>query len=161
MRRLQQILTGESALADVLARRQRESKVEERVKRALPPMLAARVTVIDARFAELVLAANSGAAAALLRQRLPDIGRALAHEGWEFTGIKVRVQARPAFEKPVNTPRKQLDPSSIEQLKRLAAKLGSNNELSAALSRLASQAMPASGDVDQALDGVEDQDREQ
>jgi len=161
MRRLQQILTGESALAELLSRRQRESGVEQHVKRALPPMLAARVAVIDARSSELVLAASSGAAAALLRQRIPDIARALAHEGWEFTGIRVRVQARPAPQEVANVAPKQIDAASIEELERLAAKLG-DSELAAALRSLVERARTASsGRVGEPLKGVENQDREQ
>ena len=161
MRRLQHILAAESALADLLARRQRESKVEERVRRALPAMLASRVTVVDARSTELVLAATSGAAAALLRQRIPELRPALAHEGWEFTGIRVRVQARLAVEEVPNVTPKQIDAASAATLRRLAASLN-QSELSAALERLASRGYGfCSGRVDEALDGVKDEDREQ
>jgi len=161
MRRLQQILNGESALAELLSRRQRESGVEQHVKRALPPMLAARIAVVDARSSELVLAASSGAAAALLRQRIPDIARALAQEGWEFTGIRVRVQARSASREVVNILPKQIDAASVDELRRLAAKLG-DSELATALRNLVERTTAvSSGRVREPLEGVEDQDCEQ
>jgi len=161
MRRLQDVLAAESGLAELLARRRRESRVEELVKQALPPMLAARVAVVDARFTELVLAASSGAAAALLRQRIPDIDRALAHKGWKFTGIRVRVQAHSAPREFANVSSKHIDAASIAELQRLAAKLG-DNELAAALRSLVRSARTAtSRGVGEALQGVDDQDREQ
>ena len=161
MRRLQQILNGESALAELLSRHQRESGVEQHVKQALPPMLAARIAVVDARSSELVLAASSGAAAALLRQRIPDIARSLAQEGWEFTGIRVRVQAHSAVKEAPNVTPKQIDAASAATLRRLAASLD-EGELSAALERLASRGHRLrSGRVDEAFEGVEDEDREQ
>jgi hypothetical protein len=160
MRRLQHILAAESALAELLARRQRESKVEERVRQTLPAMLASRVTVVDARSAELVLAATSGAAAALLRQRVPELGLALAHEGWEFTGIRVRVQARSAVKETPNITPKQIDAASAATLRRLAASLD-EGALAAALERLARGTGSRSSRVDEALEGVKDEDREQ
>jgi hypothetical protein len=161
MRRLQQILTGQPALAELLLRRQRESRVEEHVKRALPPMLAARVVVVDARSTELVLATSSGAAAALLRQRVPDVARVLAQEGWEFTGIRVRVQARPAPRSTPNATSKQIDAASIAELRRLAATLG-GGALAAAVGKLARSAAKLPSDrVDDPLERVEDQDHKQ
>lgn len=161
MRRLQQILTDESALAELLKRRQRELGLEERVKRTLPPALAAHVAVADGRATELVLAVASGAAAALLRQRVPDLLEALLHEGWEFTGIRVRVQARPAPQRLTNTLPKQLDAASAATLRRLATMLG-DTQLAAALQRLARHAAaPGSHRAGEALDRVEDQDRQQ
>jgi len=161
MHRLQDVLTAESGLAELLARRQRESSVEEHVKQSLPPMLAARVAVVDARFTELELAASSGAAAALLRQLLPDIGRALAHKGWKFTGIRVRVQARSARAEAVNVAPKQIDAASVAALGRLAAKLG-ESDLAAALRSLVRRGgAPTSGRVGDPFHGVEDEDREQ
>jgi hypothetical protein len=161
MRRLQHVLAAESGFAELLARRQRESNLEQLIKQALPPMLAARVAVIDARSTELVLAASGGAAAALLRQRISDIDRALAHKGWKFTGIRVHVQARSAPRQAVNVAPKQIDAASIAKLRRLAEKLG-DSELAAALRRLVRHAgAPTSGRVGEPLEGVEDEDREQ
>ena len=137
MRRLHQILKSESSFDDLLHRQQREAALQDRVHQALPPALANYVTVVDARSAELELGAASGAAAALLRQHAPDLKIALAREGWEFTGIRVRVQARLARESPPNSPKKQIDTASAAALLALAAKLG-ESPLAQALQRLAS-----------------------
>ena len=96
MRRLQLILKGESTFDDLLRRQRRESMLQERIHRALPPALAKHIAVIDARSADLELIAASGAAAALLRQRAPELRAALAREGFEFTGIRVRAGASPS-----------------------------------------------------------------
>ena len=136
MRRLHQILKGESALDDLLQRHRREAALQDRVRQALPPALAKHVSVIDARSAELELGAASGAAAALLRQHAPELRIALAREGWEFTGIRVRVQARLARESAPNAPKKQLDTASAATLLALAEELG-ESPLAQALQRLA------------------------
>jgi hypothetical protein len=144
MRRLQQIMTGESVMAELLKRRQHEHALEARVKRALPPSLAACVAVADGRSTELLLAAVSGAAAALLRQRAPDLLRTLVAEGWEFTGIRVRVQARSKPPSSAFSSRKQIDALVVTQLKATAEALG-DSPLADALNRLARRAaMPDS-----------------
>jgi hypothetical protein len=137
MRRLHQILKGESTLDDLLQRHRREAALQDRVQQALPPALAKHVAVIDARSAELELGAASGAAAALLRQHAPELRSALVRAGWEFTAIRVRVQARLARESPPKLPKKQLDKASAATLLSLAAELG-ESPLAQALRRLAS-----------------------
>ena len=135
MRRLQQIMTGESVMAELLKRRQHENALEARIKRALPPSLATCIAVADSRTHELGLAATSGAAAALLRQRAPDLLRILLAEGWEFTGIRVRVQVRfdPApMPKSVANP---LDRAALRPLSELARTLP-KGALKAAVERL-------------------------
>src|SRR5208282_1804226 len=71
MRPLRQILSAEATLAGLLDRRQREVAVLQRVKDRLPSALAAQVGVIAAHPPELALVAATGAAAGLLRQRVP------------------------------------------------------------------------------------------
>jgi hypothetical protein len=148
MRRLHQIIHGESAMAELLQRRQRELAVEQHVKKVLPRSLANCVSVADGRSSELTLSASSGAAAALLRQRAPDLLRVLASEGCEFTGIRVRVQARTSVRIDSNLPKKQLDSTVAAQLLATAATLG-DSSLAAALRRLAQRSAPAlEGDED-------------
>lgn len=159
MRLLGQVLETETALADLQRRRERELHLQLRLRRVLPPALAAHVSVADARSQELELMAASGAAAALLRQRVPDVLHKLAGEGWEFTGIRVRVQARPAVSEPPKPPKKQLDEAAATTLEALASQLG-DAPLAKALQRLARHAphRARSGDDDQSLEGVKDQD---
>ena len=135
MRRLQQIMTGESVMAELLKRRQHEHELEARVRRALPPSLAACVAVADGRSPELLLAAVSGAAAALLRQRTPDLLRILKADGCEFTGIRVRVQARPKSTPRANSFKKQIDALAAVRLMATAEALG-DSPLAEALKRL-------------------------
>jgi hypothetical protein len=162
MRLLGQVLETEAALADLQRRRERELRLQLRLRRALPPALATHVSVADARSPELELVAASGAAAALLRQRAPDVLHKLVGEGWEFTGIRVRVQARPAAVEPPKLPKKQLDEAAATTLRALASRLG-DAPLAQALQRLArhSPRRARSDDDDQPLESVKDQDAQQ
>ncbi len=160
MRPLRQILKGESTLDELLERHRREAALRERVHRVLPPALAKYVAVIDARSSELELGAASGAAAALLRQRAPELRIALARDGWEFTGIRVRVQARLAREDAQKPYKKQIDKAVSSTLLSLAAELG-ESPLSRAVRRLATGTGGVSSDGHQPLEGVEDKDSEQ
>jgi hypothetical protein len=173
MRRLHTILKGESTFDELLQRHRREAALQDRIHRALPPALAKHVVVIDARSAELELGAASGAVAALLRQRVPDLRTSLAREGFEFTGIRVRVQARLAREQAPKSLRKQLDSSSAAMIASLAERLDPS-PLADALRRLASahgssgfvgnpgtEAYRDSGGRDEPLEGEKDQDSEQ
>jgi hypothetical protein len=158
MRRLQQIMTNESVLADLLKRRQYEHVLETRVRSALPHSLAACIAVADGRSPELALVATSGAAAALFRQRTPDLLRELAAEGWEFTGIRVRVQARQKAAPPANPSTKQIDALVAARLRSTAEALG-ESPLAAALHRLAGRAsVPVSGQQEHPPDGKKHQD---
>ena len=162
MRLLGQVLDTEATLADLLRRRNRELSLQLVLRRGLPPALAAHVQVGDARSHELEIVAASGAAAALLRQRAPELLRKLAGEGCEFTGIRVRVQARPAAAERQKPQMKQLDAAAASTLRALAAELG-DAPLASALRRLARHAGSSrkSGDDDQPLEGVKDQDPQQ
>jgi Dna[CI] antecedent DciA-like protein len=161
MRRLQQIMTGESIMAELLNRRQHEHALEARVRRALPPSLAACVVVADGRSPELSLAAVSGAAAALLRQRTPDLLRALAAEGCEFTGIRVRVQAHPKSQTRANPSKKQIDALAALHLTATAKALG-DSPLADALARLVRRAaVPESEQQERPTDREKHEDDEQ
>ncbi|MGH8799613.1 MAG: DciA family protein [Casimicrobiaceae bacterium] len=161
MRPLKQILGAETTLAELQRRRQREVGLQQQLQRTLPPALVLHVRVADARSQELELVAASGAAAALVRQRAPDLLRKLAGEGWEFTGIRVRVQARPADAPPAKHHMEQLDESAATALRALADELGAG-PLAKALRRLASHSAAAGSDHgDQTLERVKDQDAQQ
>ncbi len=161
MRRLQQIMTNESVLADLQKRRLYERALETRVRSALPHSLAACITVADGRSPELALVATSGAAAALFRQRIPDLLRVLAAEGWQFTGIRMRVQARQKAALPANPAKKQIDALVAARLRSTAEALG-ESPLATALHRLAGRAMvPVSGEQEHSPDGEKHQDDKQ
>ena len=90
----QRILRSDATLAGWAARRDREEALAGIVRRHLPRPLALRVRVAEERNGQLELAADAGAVAAIVRQRSAELLTALKREGWEFTGIRVRVQVR-------------------------------------------------------------------
>jgi hypothetical protein len=110
-------------LAAWASRRDREEALAQVIRRHLPRPLALRIRVADERNGQLDLAADAGAVAAVVRQRSTELLTALNREGWEFTGIRVRVQVRadpvPA-RKPLANP---VDRSSFRPLAALARTL--------------------------------------
>jgi hypothetical protein len=117
------ILGADATLAAWEARRSREEALTEIVRRLLPRPLAMRIHVADARNGQLDLAADAGAVAGILRQRSAELLVDLQRQGWEFTGIRVRVQVRsdPApIAKPLANP---LDRASLQPLSALARDL--------------------------------------
>ena len=83
---MKQILTDDATLRHWDERRRRLEALSGIVRGFLPRPLAERVRVTAAEDRELVLAADAGASAAILRQRTPDLLAALQREGWDFTG---------------------------------------------------------------------------
>ena len=98
----------------------------------------------------------------MLRQRVPVVLHKLAGVGWEFTGIRVRVQARPAVNEPEKPSKKQFVEAAATTLRALASSLG-DAPLAKALQRLARHAPRGarSNDDDQPLESVKDQDAQQ
>jgi len=123
MKPLKQILSADAALAEWEARRSREHALTIVVRRQLPRPLAPRVRVVDARSSELELAADAGAVAAMLRQRSAELLHALRRQGWEFTGIRVRVQVRGDVDPPAKALVNHPDRSSLQALTMLARTL--------------------------------------
>ena len=114
------ILRTDATLAEWAARRDREEVLAGIVRRHLPRPLALRIRIAEERNGQLELAADAGAIAAIVRQRSAELLTALKREGWEFTGIRVRVQVRaePApMRKPLANP---VDRSSLQPLSALA-----------------------------------------
>jgi hypothetical protein len=105
------------------ARRRREEVITTLVRRHVPRALADRVRVADAEGNELQLAADAGAIAAIIRQRTPDLVAALQRDGWQFTGIRVRVQVRATPNIPHKIDINQPDIESLRPLAGLARNL--------------------------------------
>ena len=156
MRPLRHILSAETALAGFLDRRRNEQAILQNVRRNLPPALAAQIGIAAAEPPELVLLAGSGAVGALLRQRVPDLVEKLAREGWQFTGIRVRVQPRTLSGQPKKNIAKQLDGLSAATLRAHAERIA-DPELASALRRLADQGTAASDSGQKALAGIKKQ----
>jgi hypothetical protein len=156
MRPLGHILSAETALAGFLDRRRSELAILQHVRRHLPPALAAQINIGAAQPPELTLLAGSGAAGALLRQRVPDLVEKLAHAGWQFTGIRVHVQVRPPSRRPIKTNVKQLDGLSAATLRAHAERLADPG-LATALRRLADHGTDLSDNEHEALEGKKKQ----
>lgn len=86
------MLDSDARFAEWTARHREELALTRQVRKHLPRPIAERVRVTDARDGALELAASTGAIAATLRQRAPDLRAALAREGRDFTDVRVRVQ---------------------------------------------------------------------
>lgn len=89
---LSRILASDSQIAAWHERMRRESLLTAAVRRGIPRALAERVRVVQAEPPLLILAVPSGAVAAALRQRSPEILAGLRREGNHFTEIRVQVQ---------------------------------------------------------------------
>jgi hypothetical protein len=159
MRPLGHILSAETTFAGFLNRRRNELAILQHVRRNLPPALAAQVGIAAAEPPELALLAGSGAAGALLRQRVPDLVEKLAHAGWQFTGIRVLVQPRSSSGRPKKNIAKQLDSLSAAILLAHAGRLA-DPALAAALRRLAEHGTASSGNQNESLEGEKKQHRE-
>ena len=159
MRPLGHILSAETTFAGFLNRRRNELAILQHVRRNLPPALAAQVGIAAAQPPELALLAGSGAAGALLRQRVPDLVEKLAHAGWQFTGIRVLVQPRPSSGQPKKKIAKQLDNLSAATLLAHADRLA-DPALAAALRRLAEHGTALSSNQHEALEREKKQHRE-
>jgi len=102
---------------------QRENRLTAAVRRMLPRALADRVRVADAAPPLLQLAVPSGAVAAAVRQRSPDLLAGLRREGLHFTQLEVRVQVRTEPPPPEKLSSNQYSTIEAAPLRRLAEQL--------------------------------------
>ncbi len=86
------ILDADAQLEAWNQRRLREEALLRAVRRALPRPVAERIHVADGQAEKLELATSSGAIASVVRQFGPAILDAVRRDGWQFSGIAVRVQ---------------------------------------------------------------------
>jgi hypothetical protein len=92
--RFSRIVEGDAQLKSWNGRRLREEALLRAVRRTLPRPVAERVFVASGESPTLELSTSAGAIATVVRQRGPDILAALAGDGWQFSGIRVRVQPK-------------------------------------------------------------------
>jgi hypothetical protein len=128
------IVGADATLAAWAARRDSEEALTDHVRKLLPRPLAMRVRVADSRNGQLELAADAGAVAAILRQRSAELLATLKREGWEFTGIRVRVQVRADRGPTRKALANPLDRAALQPLSALARDLP-GGPLKAALER--------------------------
>jgi hypothetical protein len=133
-RTLAGVLQSEPELAGWTARHRREAELTLLVRKHLPRPVAERVRVTGTREGVLELAAGSGAIAAALRQRAPDLRLSLARDGWDFTEIRVRVQVEPIPDGHDKTHKHQWDSREAAPLFALADQLP-DGPLKAAITR--------------------------
>jgi len=129
------VLAADPRLAAWDARRRHEQALTLMIRRSLPRPIAEQVAVCAAVSETLELATASGAVAAVVRQRSPDLIAALQREGWEFTVIRVRVQPQRDGVAPKKQLPNQWDSNATRVLSRLEAGLPSG-PLKASLARL-------------------------
>ena len=89
---LETVLESDTQLRAWIDRRRREQSVLQAVRRLLPRPVAERLQIVDGRGSKLELATGAGAIASVVRQHSPQILDALQRAGWQFSGIRVRVQ---------------------------------------------------------------------
>jgi hypothetical protein len=132
---LSRIFAVHPAIAEWDARRLQDAAVYQLIRRHLPRPLADRVRVAISADGVLELAVDTGAIAAMLRQRSPELLAALRSERTEFTGIRIRVQVRVESGPAPKATQNQPDRESLLPLAALAAELPPS-PLKAALQRL-------------------------
>ena len=133
-RTLAGVLQSEPELAGWTARHRWEAELTLLVRKHLPRPIGERVRVTDTRGGVLELAAGSGAIAAALRQRAPDLRLSLARDGSDFTEIRVRVQVAGAVAALDKNMVNQWDSREATPLFELAERLG-DGPLKAAIAR--------------------------
>lgn len=133
--RLARILDSDAVVASWAARRRQDERIDAALCRLLPRQLASRLRIADATGAELVLSADIGAVAAMLRQRAPDLIAALRDAGFQFDAIRVRV--KPHLPATSGTKRSAVPPdrTRLRPLADLARSLPAGSPLKAALTR--------------------------
>lgn len=120
---LARILDRDATLGAWAERHRHELRLTAALRDHLPRPVAAQVRVSSATAGILTLAGSSGAIAAAVRQRCPELLAALRREGWDFTEIKVRVQVRGLPAGPVKSSGNQRDASGADALFDLSGRL--------------------------------------
>jgi len=117
------IFERDSQIASWTARLKQEQALTVLIRREVPRPLAERVRVASVRGTVLELAVSAGAVATVIRQRTPVMTLALRREGWDFTEIRIRVQAPAAERRPTKVLSHQLDTEGAMALFDLADRL--------------------------------------
>src|SRR5689334_8041656 len=97
-RALARVFESDAQIAEWTQRQRREAALTRLLRQYLPRPIAERTRVTDAREGRLEIAAGSGAIAAALRQRAPDLRTRFARDGHPFVEIRIRVQLVQASE---------------------------------------------------------------
>ncbi|MCB1906237.1 MAG: DUF721 domain-containing protein [Rhodocyclaceae bacterium] len=133
---LDRYLEHSDTLAALHVHAARLARIDALFRRSLPPHLAGACAVANLRAGSLVVHAESGAAAAKLRQAVPSLleGLAIAGVVVERITVKVRPPRRSAPRPPVT--RRSVPPSAHRAIDTLADSLPADSPLCVALRRL-------------------------
>ena len=132
-RSLARVLETDPQLAQWSNRQRQEAALTRQLRRYLPRAIGERVRVVDAREAVLEIAAGSGAIAAAVRQRVPDLRYRFERDGHAFAAIRVRILIAASGEAPMAAKR-SWNSTDAAPLFTLADRL-SDGPLKAALAR--------------------------
>ena len=138
-RPLRQVLGADATLAAWQARHAREEALTAAVRRYLPRQLGERLRATLPGDGGIELVAPSGAVAAAVRQRGPDLLRALEREGWPASALRVRVRPLPGVPKVIPIPGPPPGKAEMAPLAELARSLPPG-PLKVALARLVRRA---------------------
>jgi hypothetical protein len=116
-------------------RRAHEEALLRALRRQLPRPVGERVSIADGQGSTLELFVTTGAIASVVRQHAPELIAALQRDGWEFSGIRLRVQPRNHAGSIAKVVPRQWDRTSTRPLVVLEASLP-HGPLKAALGRL-------------------------
>jgi hypothetical protein len=133
--RFARVVDDDATLASWNERRLREEALLRAVRRQLPRPVAERVFVASGESATLELSTSAGAIASVVRQRGPDLVAALRRDGFEFSGLRIRVQPQSMPMSWHKTVPRQWNSASRQPLVALASRLA-DGPLKAALARL-------------------------
>jgi hypothetical protein len=134
-KRFSRVVEADAQLASWDERRLREEALLRAVRRQLPRPVAERVIVSSGETATLELSTSAGAIAGVVRQRGPDLLAGLRRDGYEFSGLRIRVQP---ISMPLSLPKsvpRQWDSASRQPVTALYSRL-SDGPLKTALGRL-------------------------
>ncbi|MCB1958390.1 MAG: DUF721 domain-containing protein [Rhodocyclaceae bacterium] len=115
-------------------------RIEAELRSCLPAHLADTCHVANLRGEELVIHADSGAAAAKLRQAVPSLILRLAERGTLIQDIKVRVKPVEYGPPPPAPPVRSVSADARQAMDALADSLPSDSPVAAALRRLVRRA---------------------
>jgi hypothetical protein len=139
---LRRFLARNDALARLQDHASRLHRLQTALASALPLQLAPLYHVANFKDADLIIFAQSGAAAVRLKQLLPSLIKQLNASGHAVQNIKVKVT--PPAHLPLSNSHtfatREISSSTQEHLKNFAASLPDDSELRAAIERLAQRA---------------------
>lgn len=138
---LRRFLTTGDTLAKLQDHAGRLRRLQVALEAALPPQLASQYRVGNLIDDELVIFAQSGAAAVRLKQMIPSVIERLRMTGHVVFNIKVKILSPNVAPSPERPPtQRQLSGSARDHLTDFAASLPADSELRISIERLARRA---------------------